>query len=115
MGDERNNFDELERELREGLIKRDAPLGFSTRVMARVDARRKQSSHRISLWRWITVTALALALVTGFVSVRWQQQREERLAGEHARDQVFLALRITSTTLQAVDQKVQQTGKEVQP
>jgi anti-sigma-K factor RskA len=116
VGDEKNNFEELERELRKSLTARDAPLGFATRVMAKADARRKRSARRVSLWRWITAIAvLAAALVVFAVGARLQQQREERLAGEHARDQVILALRITGSTLQAVNEKVQQPGKEIQP
>ena len=114
MVDSNNEFDDLERELRQALAPRAAPLGFSNKVMARIDHSRKSPSF--ALWRWFTsvalVTAVLLAVVLGG---RWQQQRQQRIEGEHARDQVILALRITSSTLQAVQQKLQQSGKESHP
>ncbi|HEX5236566.1 MAG TPA: hypothetical protein VFW25_14700 [Silvibacterium sp.] len=113
MVDSNKEFDDLERELRESLAPRAAPLGFANKVMARVELRDKSA---FSLWRWFTsaalVTAVLLAMVLGG---RWQQQRRQRIAGERARDQVILALRITGSTLQAVQQKVQQSAKESQP
>jgi hypothetical protein len=116
VANEKNEFDQLERELHEALIKRDAPLGFATRVMAQIDARPKSAPARIFLWRWITAVAVFAVVLVGLIAGnRWQQAREQRIAGEHARDQVILALRITGSTLDAVNEKVQKSGKEVQP
>lgn len=114
MVDPNKNLDDLERELRQALAPRAAPLGFSNKVMARIDHRRKSAAF--PLWRWFTsaalVTVVLLAVVLGG---RWRQQRRQRIEGEHARDQVILALHITGSTIQAVQLKLQQSGKEIRP
>lgn len=116
MADTKNEFDQLDHELRESLATRSAPLGFTRRVMARIDAREKSSVARITLWRRIfaaaVVVATCLALVIGN---RYERLREQRIEGEHARDQVILALRITHSTLEEVRLKVEQKGKDTQP
>lgn len=111
MADE---YKELERDLREALTTRPAPLGFATRVMAQIGT--YQKSSRRPLWRLIAATAALAATCLGLVAgTRWEREREQRIAGEHAREQVILALHITGATLQEVRLKVQQTGKENQP
>lgn len=97
----------LEKELRSGLRPLAAPEGFADRVIARVQ---EMSSHRAPshsatqpIVRWAIAAVLLLTIsFGGYV----QRQRERRIAGEHARQQVLLALRITSCTLQAVRNKV---------
>jgi hypothetical protein len=108
------DFDELERELREQLQPRPAPPGFAARVAARAAERTPRprlawlrgggpgSAHPI--WQWATVAAAVVAMVFGGV----EHQRQQRIAGEHARAQVMLALRITATALQDVNQKINQ-------
>jgi anti-sigma-K factor RskA len=116
VGDGRNEFEDLERELHESLTARSAPLGFTTRVMARIDARKKSAAARAPLWRWIaavaSLAAICLALIVGS---RYERRRQEQIAGEHAREQVILALRITGSTLEEVRLKVQEKRKESQP
>lgn len=112
MGEAKNEFEELERDLRDGLTVRAAPDGFAKNVLARIETRKKAAPVRMPMWRWAAAAAIILGL---FAGGRWEQQREQRIAGEQARDQVILALRITGSTLEAVQQKIQQTGKEVQP
>lgn len=116
MADTRNEFEQLDRELRESLATRSAPLGFTRRVMARIDAREKSSGARITLWRRVfaaaVVVATCLALVVGN---HYERVHEQRIEGEHARDQVILALRITHSTLEEVRLKVEQKGKDTRP
>ena len=113
MGDGRNEFDELEQELREALTTRPAPLGFATRVMAQIDAREKSAGARMPLWRWLAATTTLAAACLGLLAgTRYERQREQRIAGEQAREQVFMALHITGSTLEQVRRKVQQAGKE---
>jgi hypothetical protein len=100
--------DEFEKELREHLQARSAPPGFAERVMARVPARRARP--RWQLWfpqpllRWAAVAAVLAVTVFGGI----ERDRQQRIAGERAREQVLLALRITGTTLQQVQSKVSQ-------
>lgn len=117
MADSHNQFDDdLERDLREDLAARPAPGGFAERVLARV-TNQEAREPRVALFpHWqgaLAAVLIAVALVTaGF----WQRQRQQRIAGERARAQVMLALRITSHTLDSILQKnLQPPTKEAQP
>lgn len=116
MADTKNEFEQLERELRESLATRSAPLGFTRRVLARAEAREKSTAARWTLWRRIfaaaVVVATCLALVIGN---HYERVRQWQIEGEDARDQVILALRITHSTLEEVRVKVEQKGKDTQP
>jgi hypothetical protein len=99
-------MNQFERELREQLQARSAPGGFADRVMARVPQRRATREtflgFGVPVWRW----AVAAVLVTGMVLGGLEHDRQQRMAGERAREQVLLALRITGSTLRDVQQKV---------
>ncbi|MGC2620951.1 MAG: hypothetical protein WA414_18050 [Acidobacteriaceae bacterium] len=97
--------EELERELREHLRARSAPAGFADRLMARIPAERKPRPMLIAqpVWRWAAIAAVVAVTFLGGL----EHSRQQRIAGEHARQQVLLALRITGTTLREVQQKVQ--------
>ena len=102
--------DEFEQELRAGLQPRPAPAGFADRVLARVDA---VPHHEPAPWPVRTIRnpvvrgAIAATLLFSVgVGGYFEHQRERQIAGEHARQQVLLALRITSATLQDVRNKV---------
>jgi anti-sigma factor RsiW len=116
VADTKNEFEQLERELRKSLATRSAPLGFTRRVMARVEAREKSTAARWTLWRRIfaaaVLVATCLALVIGN---HYERLRQQHIEGEHARDQVILALRITHSTLEEVRVKVEQKGKDTRP
>lgn len=100
----------FEQELRARLHRRPAPDGFADRVLARVDA---LPQHEPASWPARTIRnpivrgaiAATLLLSVG-VGGYLEHQRERQLAGEQARQQVLLALRITSSTLQDVRNKV---------
>lgn len=107
--------EELERELREALRVRDAPAGFAARVVERVDGkhgRKRQPLRLIGLnapiikgafVRWAIAASLLVAVAAGGYS---RHERMQRQAGERARQQVLLALRITSATLHSVHDRV---------
>lgn len=104
-----DNTDNFESDLHEQLRARAAPAGFTDRVMARVEKRNQGRSWRLFFgtrwrpaWSWAAVAALLAITVAGSL----EREREQRIAGEHAREQVLLALRITGTTLNQVQQKV---------
>jgi hypothetical protein len=100
----------FEQDLRSTLQARPAPDGFADRVLARVDA---LPLHEPAPWPIRTIRnplvrgaiAATLLLSVG-VGGYFEHQRERQIAGEHARQQVLLALRITSATLQDVRNKV---------
>lgn len=102
-------MDPFERELREQLQARSAPEGFADRVMARMPERRPSRpwlSFGMPAWRWAVAAALVAAMVLGGV----ERDRQQRLAGERAKGQVLLALRITGSTLRDVNAKVKAAG-----
>jgi hypothetical protein len=100
----------FEGELREQLRARPAPAGFADRVMARVPAKRPPRLQWQPLWRWAAVAAVLAVTVLGGM----EHERQQRLAGERAREQVLLALRITGTTLHQVQNKVSQNDAGAQ-
>jgi anti-sigma-K factor RskA len=99
--------DPFEDEVRDHLRARSAPAGFADRVMARVPApssapRRFWQSAWLPAWRWAAVAAVIAVTVLGGL----EHDRQQRIAGERAREQVLLALRITGSTLKDIQQKV---------
>lgn len=113
MVDSNNNFDDLERELREQLALRSAPPGFTRKVLARLDESHRPAPFRIPAWRWIAAAAV-LTATASLAGGHWEHQREQEIAGRRARAQVMLALHITGSALQQIQLKVQRTGKEPQ-
>jgi hypothetical protein len=97
-------MDNFEKELREQLQARSAPDGFTDRVMARIPAGRTPRPLGQPLWRWAAVAAVLAVTALGGM----EHERQQRIAGERAREQVLLALRITGITLHQVQSKVRQ-------
>jgi len=117
VADRHNQVDDLERDLREGLAARPAPEGFAERVLARVASRKAPPrSHPAFFLHWRGALAVALIAAVLITAGLWQRRRQQRIAGERARAQVILALRITNSTLDAIlQQKLQHPTKEAQP
>lgn len=117
MADHHNQFDDLERDLRESLAARPAPENFAEKVLARVtnqEARRE--SHPVLFLHWRSALAAVLVAAVLIIAGLWQRQRQQRMAGERARAEVMLALRITGNTLDTIlQQKIQHPAKEAQP
>jgi len=80
------NFEE---ELKLALRRKEPPPGFRDRVLA---ATRPRPRH---VWRQLAAAALLTAILGG-TTAHWIEQRRE---GERAKEQVLLALRITSEKL----------------
>jgi hypothetical protein len=102
-------MNDLEKGLRAALEREPAPLGFRDRVLARVDRKRMSGWWRTPGARWSVAAGLVAAcLVTGTMEYREQ----ERLRGERARNEVLLALRITGSTLRAVQTRIIRADRE---
>lgn len=117
MTDRHDQFDALEREMRESLAARPAPEGFAEKVLARVeDQEARRGFHLVLFPRWRGALAAAL-IAAAFISAGlWQRQRQQRMAGERARDQAVFALRVAGSTLNTVlQQAIQHPVKEDQP
>jgi hypothetical protein len=94
----------FEQELREGLRLREAPAGFADRVIDRLNQPHlvpKSSFFQLPAFRLAIAAVVLLAVALG-----GYREHQRRIAGERARQQVLLALRITSSTLHAVHNKV---------
>jgi hypothetical protein len=93
---------DLEDELREGLYLRQPSEGFADRLMARFPE--QKSRGRVITWpQWkmaIAASLIAAAAIGGYAA------HHRQVEGERAREQVLLALRITHSTLDAVQQKI---------
>ena len=104
----------MDRELRAALLPLPAPSGFADRVLARVqeaDGPRSigfcSRSGFPAGMRWAAAAVLLLAIGLGAV---WAHQRQRRIEGERMRDQVLLALRITGTTIHAMQSQLAQNS-----
>jgi hypothetical protein len=100
----------LDDAFREALRRQEPPDGFAERVMARIQAAPEPASFwagwlagfRRPRLRWAAALA-GVALAVGAMEYQRQRQAE----GERAKDQVMLALRITSGKLRLTQAAVQ--------
>lgn len=87
----------LDDELRSALRREQPPPGFAERVLARTAS--KQPGRP---W-WAAAIAAGVLLAGG---LEFEHQRRIRAQGESAKEQVMLALEITSSKLQFVKEKI---------
>ena len=103
----------LDDELRSALGRREPPLGFAQRVLARAQDSRERRRSWIEplalLWprrlRWAAACLFACVLL---VTAGLEHRR--RSQGELAKQQVVLALRIASAKLSYAQEKAQEIG-----
>src|SRR5580693_701280 len=88
-------MNDIDRELREALQRKQPPAGFHRRVMERAVLSRRS----LRRWRWIPA-AVAACLLISVSGAYWQRQRE----AERAKEQLIEALQITGRTLTLVQQ-----------
>jgi hypothetical protein len=105
-------MDDLEKQLRKAMARRDAPAWFEAKVLAAAAHERPQPS---GFWRrliasgrirWATAVLAGAAVVAS--GALWEQQREqrERAAGQAAKAKLELALKITRVKLRKIEQKL---------
>ncbi len=104
---------DLERNLKEALRRKEPSADFTARVMARLP------EERASFWSaWFGMPALrwagavAIVIILGSSGFFYREHQLELKRGREARQQVMLALKITGTKLQVAQQKIQQIGTE---
>ena len=92
-------MNELEKDLRTALARREPPAGFTDRVMARVPDRRRPARewHR----SWLAAAAAAVFAIAG--AGAWEQHRKQ-VEGERAKQELIYALTVASGTLEATKQ-----------
>ena len=100
-------------ELKTALRRREAPNGFTDRVLARVATEEAAQPSLRQSWpgffthplvRWAAAAALAGALIAG--GMQYRRVQRERAEGEAAKQQLMLALRIAGSKLQLAKAKV---------
>ena len=100
----------IEQQLRETLARKSPPPGFSARVMAAIEHETRAPGRQTSRawWQWAAAAALLMAIGGGTTAHYIEQRRE----GERAKEQVLLALRITSAKLRDTRQHVRAIGRQ---
>lgn len=100
-------MDRFEQELKDALRREPAPDWLADAVMARVGAeRQKKQKPEWFGWarmRWVAATVVLVAVVGG---VRFEQQREERIRGEQAKQELMAAFQVTGMKLRQVEERV---------
>jgi hypothetical protein len=110
----------MEEELRQALRRQDAPEGFAERVLTRAIhepahglwSRFVRVMHTPAL-RFATAAVLCVAVVGG--SLEYRRYRQDKRAGEAAKQQLMLALRITGSKLHYVQAKVNGSTQQFGP
>src|ERR1051325_1301161 len=98
-----NNF---EQELARALEREEAPLGFSARVLARINAAQHAPAPQRT-WRLAFAAALVIASFVG--AFRFDHAQQQEIArGEAAKQQVMLALRIAGSKMQIAQKQIEQ-------
>jgi hypothetical protein len=97
----------METELKDAMRREPAPAGFAGRVLERIarDERQRRAPMR---WRAIAASVTLAAVVGGWGAHEHAQRVAE---GEHARDQVLLALRIAGSKVKYAQDQVKEIGE----
>ena len=103
----------FEEELRQALKRREPAADFTARVMARAAAEdAKRNSGFWFSWRLgLATAAVAVLTLSGGVAYK---QHERSLKGMAAKRQLLIAMRITGTKLQQVQERVKESEQEAQ-
>lgn len=127
-----NHFDD---ELKHALRRKEPAPDFTDRVMARIaelESREKPGEKtdwlrrlaeifqppKVNWMKWATAGAMAILLIIAGFGVHWRRENERRrlaeiAEGERAKEQVMLAMRITSAKLNVAKKKVREAaGRE---
>lgn len=109
-------MEDLERQLRNALARKDAPGNLEAKVLAAAarERDRLRGWWRQSIFagrvRWASALLAAATVISG---VAWQHERavHERAAGEAAKARLQLALRITSSKLRKIEQRLNEVER----
>lgn len=103
-----NEMDRFEKQLREALQRTAPPAGLEQRILRSAAGRRRPAEH----W-WLRVAASVVVLVSAALfGMHWRGQQLRARKAEEARQQLELALKITSRTLAKTEARLQAIGVE---
>jgi hypothetical protein len=103
-------MNQLERDLREALRRRQPPSDFADKVLART-RQSESATRRPPIWGWLAAAAaLVLLFVGGNAFIQEQRRRAE---GERAKEQLMVALRITGSKLRDAQMKIANVQQRV--
>jgi hypothetical protein len=96
---------DIEKDLRSALARREPSADFAEAVVARVRAQATaETRRRAPVWR--VPAALAATVLAAVVGLHWHAERQR---AAESRDQLLIALAITSHQLDQVQQKLVRT------
>lgn len=99
----------IERELVAALRRTTPPVGFSDRVLSRIHEETSSRARGRTAYagRWTRMVAAVLLIVsTGLLSSRYVMEIREDAAGERAKQELVLAMRIASEKTNLARQEV---------
>jgi hypothetical protein len=99
-------MNQVERDLRESLRRRQPPPGFAGKVLART----RQFEPRRTSWFWLAAAALVLLMIGG---VAFLQEQRRQAEGEKAKEQLLAGLRITGSKLNEVKSRLARIQQRV--
>jgi hypothetical protein len=99
-------FNQFEDQLRESLRRVEAPAGLEQRILAKVRSREADKRRFISR-RWLAAAASVVMVVSaGTYGMHYRRQQQ----AEQAREQLVLALQITSKQLSKTEGQLRAIG-----
>ena len=100
----------LERELKDALERKSPPPGFAESVMKKIrqEGQAPLPVRHANRWRAVAAATLLTAVIGGWAA----HQAAERREGERAKEEVLLALRITSEKLSDAREHVNEIGSK---
>jgi hypothetical protein len=102
-------MNQLERDLHEALRRREPPSGFADKVLART--RQLESEARRPIWSWLAAAAAVVLLIIGGATYIHELRRQAE--GRKAKEQLMVALRITSSKLREAQLKITNVQQRV--
>lgn len=117
---EPNDFEvELfEVELRRAMQRREAPLGLKQKILLRRGGGPKRRFASPWIFQWEPAMAVMVAMIlvvvaaaAGVGEVWVKRQAEEQRRGEEAKQQVFMALRITGHALEQMNAQLEEQNR----
>jgi len=98
-------MNQCERDLHEALRRREPPVGFEAKVLARTTSPHAPGTFS---WRWLAVAASVLVIVGAVVI-----QEQRRAESEKAKEQLMIAFRITGSKVRDIQARLDSIQKRV--